>query len=339
MAYPDGRPQAGRRIPAQDHGIVLRHGALTEDGYGIREPLVFQHDGTYYLHYDGSDEETGWSCYLATSADLVHWSKQGRILAPAQKPGEQNGDYDSGGAVYNYPFYENGVWHGFYIGSNFAWTTRHEVCGFPYITLKATSPSPRGPWTKQPVRPFFMKPGTYYETTASSGAVVKAGDEYLQFFSASVHDKAAGTILRTLGLARTRDLDGEWSVDREPLFPLDEQVENSALFYQEETATWFLFTNHVGLEEGLPEYTDALWMYWSRDVRAWRREDKAVVLDGSSCSWSKRVVGAPSVIRRGDTLHVFYDGQEDGGISHYHRQIGMATMPLPLIVPSGAARL
>jgi hypothetical protein len=36
----------------------------------------------------------------------------------------------------------------------------------------------------------------------------------------------------------------------------------------------------------------------------------------------------------GDTnwaWHGFYDGQKDGGISHYHRHIGMATMELPIV--------
>ncbi|MCD9025480.1 hypothetical protein [Cohnella silvisoli] len=51
------------------------------------------------------------------------------------------------------------------------------------------------------------------------------------------------------GIARTKDLDGQWAVDPEPLFPLEEQIENSTVFYEEETGTWFLFTNHVGLNE------------------------------------------------------------------------------------------
>jgi len=34
-------------------------------------------------------------------------------------------------------------------------------------------------------------------------------------------------------------------------------VENTSLYYDEETRTWLLLTNHVGLEDGL-EYTDAI---------------------------------------------------------------------------------
>jgi len=121
-------------------------------------------------------------------------------------------------------------------------------------------------------------------------------------------------------------------VDEEPLLPLDEQVENSSVYYQAETGTWFLFTNHVGVSE-IGEYTDAVWVYWSRDPRSWDTRIKAVVLDGAACTWSKTIIGAPSVIRRGNRLHLFYDGCEEGNLTHYHRQIGMAELDLPLVPP------
>jgi hypothetical protein len=41
----------------------------------------------------------------------------------------------------------------------------------------------------------------------------------------------------------------------------------------------------------------------------------------------------PSVIRRGNKRHLFYDGCADRSISHYHRAIGMATLHLPLTIP------
>ena len=44
--------------------------------------------------------------------------------------------------------------------------------------------------------------------------LIKHGDEYLMFFSAATHN-SEGT-KRTLGLARTRDLNSAWLVDAEP---------------------------------------------------------------------------------------------------------------------------
>ncbi|RED61983.1 MULTISPECIES: hypothetical protein [Cohnella] len=324
--YLDGRPEARLTIPAEDQGIVLRRGGLELDGYGIREPLVFECDGTYFMHYDASDDKTGWRNYLATSKDLIHWEKKGVILELGKE-----GEDDSSCAVYGVTYFEDGVWHMFYIGSDYRREHPYDIPDFPYVTMKAKSDSPYGPWVKQNIVPFRMKENTYYSTTASSGAIVKDGDEYLQFFSASVLDENNIT-KRTLGIARTKDLDKEWTVDPEPLFPLEEQIENSSVFYEEETGTWFLFTNHVGLNE-IKEYTDAIWVYWTKDIQKWNVDDKALVLDGSMCTWSKSVIGAPCVFRKGDKLAVYYDGVEGDSFHHFHRDIGVAWLNLPIAIP------
>ncbi|MBP1995113.1 hypothetical protein [Paenibacillus eucommiae] len=325
--YLDGRPGVKLTIPATDQGIVLRRSGTEVDGYGIREALVFEHEGTYLMHYDASDDKTGWRNYLATSKDLINWEKKGVIL----DLGPEGAD-DSSCAVYGVPYLEDGVWHMFYIGSNYARVHPYDIPDFPYVTMKAKSDSPYGPWIKQDVVPFRMKENTYYSTTASSGAIVKDGDEYLQFFSASVLDSNKIT-KRTLGIARTKDLDSEWTVDPEPLFPLEEQIENSHLFFEEETGTWFLFTNHVGLNEKM-EYTDAVWVYWTKDIQTWNVDDKALVLDGSMSNWSKTIIGAPSVIRHNDKLAIFYDGVEGDGTNQLFRDIGVAWLDLPIQIPA-----
>jgi hypothetical protein len=157
------------------------------------------------------------------------------------------------------------------------------------------------------------------------------------FFSAST-DRP---IKRTLSLARTKDLNGPWTIAPEPIVPLDEQVENSSLCYDEESKTWFLFTNHVGVEDGL-EYTDAIWIYWTRDITRWNSDHKAVVLDRTNCKWSKHIIGLPSVVKAGHRLAVFYDGNGSakmpGGVkSHMDRDVGLAWLNLPLIPPRDVA--
>jgi predicted GH43/DUF377 family glycosyl hydrolase len=152
------------------------------------------------------------------------------------------------------------------------------------------------------------------------------------FFSAST-DKP---ILRTIGIARTQNLDGPWAIDRQPILPPEEQVENTSLYYQKVTKTWFLFTNHVGLKNGL-EYTDAVWVYWTHDPEHWNPEHKAVVLDALNCRWSKEIIGLPSVVNIGNRLALFYDGYGGKGIppgaaSHMQRDIGLAWLELPLDV-------
>ncbi|HEC44254.1 MAG TPA: hypothetical protein ENI20_15640 [Bacteroides sp.] len=168
----------------------------------------------------------------------------------------------------------------------------------------------------------------------SPGHVIKNGDEYLQFFSSTTRIPESQYVQRTLGIARTNDLDGSWSVDPTPMVPVEEQIENSSLYYEESINTWFLFTNHIGIEEG-KEYTDAIWVYWSKDLNKWNPEHKAILLDGQNCKWSQKCIGLPSVLKTGRRLAIFYDGPGGNSTSHMKRNVGLAWLDLPLTIPTG----
>ncbi len=323
--YRDGRPEAKLRMEASDYGIVLKHGDGPDsyDYYGARDVWVFEAKGTYYMHYDAAGP-TGWLCALATSYDLIHWEKKGPVL----QLGEPGAD-DSKSASYGTTYFDGNEWHMFYLGTPNTSKPPARIPAFPYLTMKAKSKSPSGPWVKQyDVIPFRTKPGTFYTVTASPGQIIKYKGEYLQFFSAAVDN---GSTKRTLGIARTNNLEGNWSIDPQPIVSLEEQIENSSIYFEETNQTWFLFTNHIGIAEY--EYTDAIWVYWSRDLNKWDPKNKAVVLDNKNCIWSKRVIGLPSVLKVGAKLAVFYDGLQGEGIRHMHRDVGLAWLDLPLIQP------
>jgi predicted GH43/DUF377 family glycosyl hydrolase len=340
--YLDNRPATALRLEAQDHGVVLRHGDGPDscDIYGARDVWVYEDAGTYYMHYDAAGA-TGWLAALATSTDGVTWTKHGRVL----ELGAPSSD-DGASASYGLVVREGTTWHMFYVGTPNTSPPPDLIPALPYMTLKARADAPFGPWRKQPeVVPFRPQPGSYYANTASPGAIVRrADDEYLQFFSAAVQN---GTrIERTIGLARTHDLDGPWTVEREPIVPLAEQIENSSLYYEPTNETWFLFTNHVGITaqpglvaKGVPsvEYTDAIWVYWSCSLDRWDARDKAVVLDRHNCHWSPHVVGLPSVLPIGGRLAIFYDGLAEESIWHMRRDVGLAWLDLPLMPPGGNA--
>ncbi|HRZ58238.1 MAG TPA: hypothetical protein P5525_22595 [Candidatus Paceibacterota bacterium] len=329
--YPDGRAAARYRLDAQDHGPVLRHGGGPGrcDELGARDVWVWEHGGTYFMHYDGAGTN-GWLACLATSSDLIHWTKKGAVLELGRK-----GHEDSASASYGVTFFDGNGWHMFYLGTPNTTPAPDYIPAFPYLTLKARAASPTGPWRKQPdVIPFRTKPGTYYSATASPGHVIAHEGGYLMFFSASTADP----IRRTLGIARTKDLNGPWQLDPEPIVPLAEQVENSSLYYEPVSRTWWLFTNHVGLRDGL-EYTDAIWVYWTTNLDRWQPANKAVVLDASNCNWSRHIMGLPSVVQVGGRLAIFYDGnatnQMPSGVkSHMNRDVGLAWLDLPLVAPT-----
>ena len=327
--YADGRPNASKRLAVRDQGIVLRHGDGPDscDFYGAREAIAFEYRGVYYMHYDGAGSP-GWLACLATSKDLTHWTKRGPVLrlgAP-ERP-------DSKSASAPWVYRDGDTWHMFYMGTPHTSPPPDRVPSFPYLTLKARSSSPEGPWEKQyDVVPFTPVEGTYYTITASPGFIVKSGGEFLQFFSASIFDERHDT-KRTLGIARTKDLNGSWRLDPSPIVPLAEQIENSSLYFEKENGTWFLFTNHIGLDENSVEYTDAIWVYWSNDLNVWNVKDKAIVLDPQNCTWARGTIGMPSVVVVGTHLALLYDGKEGAGTSHMGRDIGLAWIDLPLAVP------
>lgn len=326
--YRDGRPTATLRMDAKDHGIVLRYGDGPDkcDVLGARDVCVFQSHGTYYMHYDAAGPR-GWLCSLAVSKDLVTWEKKGPVL-DLGKPGED----DSKSASYGVTYYDGKQWHMFYLGTPNTSNPPDRVPSFPYLTMKARGSGPAGPWVKQKnVVPFRTKPNTYYSITASPGQVIDGGDEFLQFFSATTRKAGNPCVQRTLGIARTKDLDGPWTVDPQPMVPSEEQIENSSLYYEKSIKTWFLFTNHIGIDGG--EYTDAIWVYWSEAPNKWDPKNKAVVLDGRNCTWSRKCIGLPSVVPLGKRLALFYDAPGGYSTSHMKRNVGLAWLELPLLAP------
>jgi len=329
-AYPDGRPSASLRMDAEDHGIVLKYGDGPGecDILGARDVWVFENNGSYYMHYDAAGP-SGWLSSLAISKDLVNWEKKGPILNLGEA-----GEDDSKSAAYGVTYLDGEQWHMFYLGTPNVSPAPDLIPSFPYLTMKARGSSPTGPWVKQKeVVPFRTKPGTYYSMTASPGQVIKQGEEYLQFFSATTEKDGNPCVQRTLGIARTNNLDGAWTVDPEPMVPIEEQIENSTLYFEKSTDTWFLFTNHIGINEAGEEFTDAIWVYWSWDLNSWDPKNKAVVLDGNNCTWSQECIGLPSVVQVGKKLALFYDAPGGNSTSHMKRHVGLAWLELPLKVP------
>ena len=324
--YSDGRPTATMRLNATDAGVVLPFGNCPGecDKYGARDVWVFAYQGKFYMHYDAAGK-VGWLTALATSSDLVHWTKHGTVLTLGA-PGAR----DSASASYGTTFFDGKTWHMFYLGTPHTTPAPDRIPAFPYLTLKAHGSSPTGPWIKDlDITPLHPEPGTYYSATASPGQIIADKGEYLQFFSAST-DKP---IKRTLSLARTFNLNGAWTIDAQPIVPSEEQVENSSLYFEKSHRTWFLFTNHVGIDQD-GEYTDAIWAYWTKDLQHWNAADKAVVLDGTNSTWSKRCIGLPSVLRYKHHLAIFYDAPGGNSVSHMGRNIGLAWLKLPLVPPN-----
>ncbi|MBJ7396931.1 MAG: hypothetical protein JHC76_12905, partial [Akkermansiaceae bacterium] len=321
--YGDGRPYPAFRMDAVDQGMFLAYGQGPNqcDYLGAREALINYVNGKYYLYYDGSGP-AGWVACLAESTDLITWDLKGPVIdfgAP--------GTADSACACSPWIIQDdNNLWHMYYLATPNTTGGEDKVPIFPYTTLHATSNSPAGPWTKRytPI-PFNTQGGTYYSNTASPGHVIKQGSDYLMFISTT-----DSNVKRTLSIARTTDLDGVWTVDPTPALPVTEQIENSSMYYEPTNQTWFMFTNHIGAVNGTEFGTDAVWVYWTKDLNVWNPASKAIVLDGSNCNWSSKCIGMPSVVQVGTELKIFYDAPGGTSDSSMRRSLGIATLQLPL---------
>jgi hypothetical protein len=151
--YPDGRPSATLRMEARDHGVVLKHGDGPGrcDALGARDVWVYESDGTFHMHYDGAGPK-GWLACLATSDNLVDWSKKGPVL-DFGKPGEE----DSASASYGTTYFDGNAWHMFYLGTPNASPAPDLVPSFPYLTMKAQGRSATGPWIPHQARKLLFR--------------------------------------------------------------------------------------------------------------------------------------------------------------------------------------
>jgi predicted GH43/DUF377 family glycosyl hydrolase len=323
--YKDGRPECKYRMDVEDVGMIMPYGDGPDscDQIGARDLWLFKaDDSTFCMHYDAAGPK-GWLTSLAISRDLIHWEKKGPVLQLGNKD-----EPDSKSASYGTTYFDGKKWHMFYMGTPNVSPAPNLIPSFPYLNMKAESNSPYGPWLKRrDIVPFKPKENTFYSSTTCPGFIVKNKKEYMMFFSA-----ADFTIKRTICIARTKDLDGSWEIDSAPIFSPEEQVENTSLYFEEANQTWFLFTNHIGLDNN-GEYTDAIWVYWSKDLNNWNPRHKAIVLDGQNCKWSKRCIGLPSVIKYKNRLAVLYDAPGGNSVSHLRRSIGLAFLNLPLVAP------
>ncbi len=83
-----------------------------EKGGGLEDPRLVEIDGTYYLTYTGYNLHDAQLC-LATSRDLIHWTRLG-VIMPAYK-GTWNTKWTKSGAIL--PAKVNGKWWMYYLGT------------------------------------------------------------------------------------------------------------------------------------------------------------------------------------------------------------------------------
>jgi len=101
----------GVHFQANAEPVLVPEAAYEKDG-GVEDPRVVKIGGTYYLTYTGYNLKDAQLC-LATSVDLVHWTRKG-VMLPAYK-GTWNTKWTKSGAII--PEKINGKWWMYYLGT------------------------------------------------------------------------------------------------------------------------------------------------------------------------------------------------------------------------------
>jgi predicted GH43/DUF377 family glycosyl hydrolase len=342
-----------------DQGIVLRPDAsgganYQWDGGGVREANINKEGTTYYLYYDGAATfgENLWRACCATSTDLVHWTKQGKKLNAAiddDPSGVAKGYRDWKSASSPWIIKEGATYYMFYLGCLNVFGVG--IPSSPYYTLLATSTSISGPWTKRNAAagmekqvPFYTDvlhecsaPGCVIVNPKWTGTSDVVNKRYILFTCGSF----AMSIVRTNDLSTSDAYDAAnpnfWSYDPNYLFPPEDCTENSSMYYEPSNGYYFLFVNHIRTPQ--KDYTDAAWVYWTKDIDHWDQNNKAIVIDSSLSAWAKGAIGMPTVVKIDSAkLAIYYDGCVGNGTGHLGRSIGLAYVKLPLQPPASNKR-
>src|SRR5215831_1951891 len=102
----------GIRFTRRDQPVLSPEAPYEKDG-GVEDPRLVKFGDTYYLTYTGYNKTDAQLC-LATSTDLIHWSREG-VIIPANK-GNWNVRWTKSGAIV--PQQINGKYWMYFLGTS-----------------------------------------------------------------------------------------------------------------------------------------------------------------------------------------------------------------------------
>lgn len=252
------------------------------DSVDVLNPSVMTFSGAYLNLYSGFDGHT-WHTGLATSADGMHWQKQGRVLSPSGWEGNYmaaNGSALVDGAQILY-------WY---------------QAGDPPRIALARSPDGRA-WTKHPDAVLGTGPyGSFDERGVADPYVIHTGGKFYLFYIGM--DRARR---QRLGMARSPNGVHWEKLRSNPLLELgspgafDEVGLGEPAVWSSGGSYWMLYTGRARDERrriGLAKSSDGV--HWERDLGF-------KPLAGAE-SWNSQVMCDPSVEVTQDGVRVWFGG-------------------------------
>ena len=285
---------------------VLAHGIPGDwDAHDALNPSIVQRGGVYFNFYSGYDGRV-WRTGLATSADGLHWKKEGLVLAPDTQAGE--GDYiaANGSAL----FHEGEFWYWYQAGPKET----------PRLGLARSADGRH--WRKEhfPVLDFGPR-GSWDERGLADPYVVEMQQYFYLFYLGQ--DRAGR---QRLGVARSRDGEHWQKLRSNPILELgkygafDEMGLGEPAVWVGQGYYWMLYTGrdaHENRRLGIARSSDGV--HWQR---------LPGVFEGTQ-PWDAKVLCDPTIQLLDGRLAAWFGGGDRGSPDeNLNGQIGVAILRL-----------
>ncbi|WP_367126191.1 glycoside hydrolase family 130 protein [Streptomyces phytohabitans] len=129
---------------------VLRPTEPYERPGGCEDPRVVRIDGTYYLTYTAYDGTSALLC-LATSPDLVRWTKHGPLFPELRDPIHGDKPWNKAGAILTTPV--DGKYWMYFGESNIYWATSTDLLHWETVGNEDPVAEPVFPWEGSLIEP------------------------------------------------------------------------------------------------------------------------------------------------------------------------------------------
>jgi len=255
----------------------------------VSNPELLKIGDTYYLLYGGNDGSAS-QIGLATSTDLVNWTREG--TNPVLTPGG-SGDWDESDVDAPSIVRVGDTYYMLYRGTNSGGTNQ--------IGLATSTDLVN--WTKEGTNPVLSPSGSDWDgSTLKSPSVIRTGSGFMVAFGGNSPSNDD-----TIGIAYSDDL---ITYQREPTNPVlrlsssgfdDNGISHPTLSLVGDTYH-IIYTGNDGSNDRLGHAYSASGANWTKS------DDNPVISLGSSGSWDDSKLTRPSLLSDGNKYRVMYAG-------------------------------
>lgn len=289
--------------------ILQKGGAGQWDDEGVAAKSIVKSGDTWYMYYQGDGGASAVKIGLATSTDLIHWTKH--PANPILDVGA-GGSWESSWVGMPNVIKEGDVWHMFYEGSDGVNSKIGHATSADGIT-----------WVKDVGNPVLSigAAGQWDDTYTGTPSLFKIGAMWFLYYVAARFPPTDET-----GIAFAYSLDGPWEKCwKNPILQLGAAAtwndsKHSGTFIMSHGNNFLLFTSG---------YDGADWAIGysiSYNGLDFVECDDNPILQKNGAGWESTDVQLPIVVRSGDTYYMFYSGNDGTNFS-----VGFATKEVSLL--------